>query len=209
MKKIAAIFSTAVLLSACGSPNMMPMGRGAMPPAQMRMNARPTVQVGAQSLLGINKELKRSVEANFAAKDADGDGFILPNEFPVESPEDFNHFRRLDGNRDGKIRLSEMSEGLLGRVSDVLQLKATAAFIFDELDIDNNKRLTKEEASASKVAGVASNYDAYLGKSWITGKPYNYLRKTDFENLLAFAMTNPNAAGGLSAEQFPEEVIAD
>ena len=192
MKKIATIFSTAILLSACGGPNMMPASRGLVPPMQMRA---PNVQVGAQSLLGINKELKRAVEANFAAKDADGDGYILPNEFPVQSPEDFNHFRRLDGNRDGKLRLSEMSEGLIGRVSDVLQLKATAAFIFDELDIDNNKRLTKAEAANCKVAGVAANYDAYLGKSWITGKPYNYLRKTDFEKPAGLRHDQPCCCG--------------
>lgn len=206
MNKLAILFVSAMMLTACGAPSMP--GAQMMPQQSGVRMAAPT-QVGAQSLLGINKELKRSVEANFAAKDANKDGYITPDEFPVQSPEDFNYFRRLDISRDGRIRLNEMSDGLMGRVSDILQLKATAAFIFDELDIDNNKRLTKSEIGASKVPGVASNFDAYLGKSWLTGKHYDYLRKSDFENLLAFAMTNPGAASGLSAEQMPDEVIAE
>ena len=60
--------------------------------------------LSSQSLLGIHKELKRAVEANFAAKDANKDGLIIPAEFPVESPEDFNHFRKLDSNRDGHLK---------------------------------------------------------------------------------------------------------
>lgn len=206
MKKLASLFAGALILTACGGPNL-PSG---MPTRQMMQPsmAAPT-QVSSQSILGINKELKKSVEANFAAKDANQDGFITPDEFPVKSPEDFNYFRRLDISHDGRIQMNEMSDGILGRVTDILQLKATAAFIFDELDKDNNGRLSKSEVGACKVPGVAANFDAYLGKSWITGKRYDSLRKSDFENLLAFAMTNPAAASGLAAEQIPDEVIAD
>lgn len=204
MKKIAALFSVLVLaapLSACGSRANF----AAMPQQQaMMMNqqraASASGQITSQSLLGINKELKRAVEANFAAKDANKDGLIIPAEFPVESPEDFNHFRKLDANRDGQLKISEMSDSILGRAADILQLKATAAFLFHELDVDGNKRLTSTEIVASKIPGVAGNFERYLGKSLITRKPLTYLRKTDFENLVAYALSNPEAAAQTAAE---------
>ncbi len=204
MKKIAALFSVLLVaapLSACGSRANF----AAMPPQQaMMMNQQRAMntnnQITSQSLLGINKELKRAVEANFAAKDANKDGLIIPAEFPVESPEDFNHFRKLDANRDGQLKISEMSDSILGRAADILQLKATAAFLFHELDVDGNKRLTATEITASKIPGVAGNFDRYLGKSLITRKPLTYLRKTDFENLVAYALSNPEAAAQTAAE---------
>lgn len=190
MKQIITLVAGSLLLAqltACGG-QMMPAAN--MMPRQM--GPTPT-QVSSQSILGINKEIGRAVEANFKAKDANGDGFITPNEFPVESPEDFNHFRRFDSNKDGKLKVNEMKPGILSRAADIYQLKATAAFLFDELDVDNNKRLTKAEVDACKVPGVAGSYDAYLGKS-LFGKKLDYLRKTDFENLMAFALLGPSNA---------------
>jgi len=212
MKKFAVLFAATSLLAACGNPNMLPSPQMMMQrPNQMMMPQRAPMQptqIGAQSITGIYKEIQRAIDANFAAKDANQDGTITPNEFPVESPEDFNHFRRLDTNRDGKLSKSEMSTSLLGKALDIFQLKATAAFLFSELDVDRNKRLTKTEIAASRIPGVAANFDSYLGKSWLTGKRYDYLRKSDFENLVAFAMLNPGAANGVAAEFFPEEFIA-
>lgn len=194
MNKFVALLAGSLLatqLVACGQAPMA-MPRAAMPQQQA------TTQVGAQSLLGINKEIGKAVEANFKAKDKDGDGVINPSEFPVESPEDFNYFRRMDSNRDGKLAVKEMSPGLFSRVGDVLQIKATASFLFDELDVDNNKHLTKTEVAACKIPGVAASFDAYLGKSFF-GKKLDYLRKTDFENLMAFALLSPAAAAPAGA----------
>lgn len=199
--KIAALFSillVATPLSACNSrANFAP--QQAFAPSPQRAVA-PT-QVSSQSILGINKELKKAVEANFAAKDANKDGVIIPGEFPVESPEDFNHFRKLDSNRDGQLKMSEMNDSIIGRAADILQLKATAAFLFHELDVDGNKRITATEITASKIPGVAGNFSNYLGKSLITRRPLTYLRKTDFENLVAYALSNPEAAAQSAAQE--------
>ncbi|MBF2052857.1 MAG: hypothetical protein IGS03_05245 [Candidatus Sericytochromatia bacterium] len=213
MKKVMILLATTSLLAACGGPQMMPNAQmmGARPqPLMMAQNAamQQPNQIGVQSITGIYKELQRSIEANFAAKDGNKDGTITPNEFPVESPEDFNHFRRLDSNRDGQLSKGEMSTGFLGKAVDIFQIKATASFVFHELDADGNKRLTKTEAGASRIPGVAANFDSYLTKVWWSGKQRDYLRKTDFENLMAFALTNPGAANGVSAEYIPDEVIA-
>lgn len=186
MKKILTLVAGTMLLAACGGPMM--------PTANMLPRQAAPVQVGAQSILGINKEISRSVEANFKAKDKNADGFITPNEFPVETPEDYNHFRRFDSNKDGMLKVNEMKPGILTRAADIFQLKATAAFIYDELDVDNNKKLTKTEVGACKIPGVADSYDSYLGKS-LFGKKLDYLRKTDFENLVAFALLGPSNAG--------------
>ena len=200
MKKFAILFSTLLLaapLSSCNSRSALPAQQQAF---AARQQAVAPAQVSSQSILGINKELKKAVQANFAAKDADKNGVIVPAEFPVESPEDFNHFRKLDKNRDGQLKISEMSTNILGRAADILQLKATAAFLFHELDVDRNRRLTATEITASKIPGVAGNFDNYLGKSLITRRPLTYLRKTDFENLVAFALSNPQAAARSAAE---------
>ena len=176
---------------------------GAMP----RQMAPQSNQVSAQSILGINKEIGIAVEADFKAKDKNADGFITPNEFPVESPEDFNHFRRFDSNRDGRLKVNEMKPSLFSRIGDVLQLKATAAFLFDELDVDNNRSLTKTEIAACRIPGVASGFDNYLGKS-LFGKRLDYLRKTDFENLVAFALMNPEAKVAPAPQQAAPAPIA-
>lgn len=177
-------------LSACGN--------AALPPAGMAM-APATTQVSSQSILGINKEISRAVEANFAAKDKNTDGFINPDEFPVQTPEDYNSFRQLDSNKDGRVSKGELNPSLLGRAMDIIQLKATAAFIFDSLDGDRNGHLTKSEVANCKIPGVAASYDAYLGKS-LFGKQLDYLRRSDFENLVAFALLGPsNSKSALTA----------
>ncbi|HEY9840601.1 MAG: hypothetical protein ACAI44_30405 [Candidatus Sericytochromatia bacterium] len=198
MKKVISLVAASLLLAqltACGNAMMPAAGMRPMGPTQ----------VTSQSILGINKEIGKAVEANFKSKDKNGDGFITPNEFPVESPEDFNHFRRFDNNKDGRLVVKEMAPGLFSRIGDIFQLKATAAFLFDELDVDNNKQLTKSEVESCKIPGVAATYDAYLGKT-LFGKHLDYLRKTDFENLMAFALTNPAAAG--SGGQAPASQLA-
>lgn len=198
--KLAAFFSVllvATQLSACNS-------RSTFAPQAFAPNAQQAMassQFNSQSILGINKELKLAVQANFAAKDANKDGVIIPGEFPVESPEDFNHFRKLDSNRDGQLKISELNDSIIGRAADILQLKATAAFLFHELDVDGNKQITPTEITASKIPGVAGNFGKYLGKSLITRKPLTYLRKTDFENLVAYALSNPEAAAQSAAEE--------
>lgn len=187
MKKILSLVAGTLLLAqltACGNA-AMPTN---MAPRQLAP-AQPT-QVTSQSILGINKEISKAVEANFKAKDKDADGFIMPKDFPVETPEDYNHFRRFDSNKDGKLTQREMNPSLLSRAMDILELKATAAFLFDDLDVDNNKQLSKTEVAACKIPGVAGSYDAYLGKT-LFGRKLDYLRKTDFENLVAFAMMGP------------------
>lgn len=192
MKKLISLTAGVLLvaqLTACGGSNL--------PMAGLPRQMAPT-QVTSQSILGINKEISKAVEADFKAKDKNADGFITPNEFPVESPEDFNHFRRFDSNKDGRLKVNEMKPSLLSRVGDIMQLKATAAFLFDELDVDNNKQLTANEVAACKIPGVAASYNAYLGKT-LFGKKLDYLRKTDFENLVAFALSNPAAAGSAPA----------
>lgn len=209
MKKVLIAIATTSLLAACGGPQMMPNAQMMAPRPQMMMPMQQPVQMGAQSITGIYKELQRSIEANFAAKDANKDNTITPNEFPVESPEDFNHFRRLDDNRDGQLSKGEMSSNLLTKAVDIFQIKATAAFVFHELDVDGNKRITKSEVAASRIPGVSANFDSYLTKVWWSGKQRTYLRKTDFENLMAFALTNPGAANGVSAEYIPDEVVAE
>lgn len=185
MKKIVALIAGTMLVSqitACGN-------------AQLPMAAAPgTVQVGAQSILGINKEITKSVEANFKAKDKDADGFIIPAEFPVQTPEDYNSFRQLDSNKDGKLSKGELTPSIVGRAMDILQLKATAAFLYDELDGDNNGQLSRAEVEKCKIPGVAASYDAYLGKSFF-GKQLTYLRRSDFENLVAFALLGPGGTG--------------
>lgn len=201
MNKLAVLLLASVALTplaACSSnvPNAQLLNPAARAPFAQQQQS----QVSAQSAWGIHKELQRSVEAGFAAKDANKDGFITPNEFPVNTPEDFNYFRRLDDNRDGKLKQGELSAGFLSHIKDVVQLKAAAAFVFDELDIDNNRRLSAAEVSASKVPGVAANYANFLGKSLIFRRPLDYLRKSDFENLMAFALTNPAAAGAASIQ---------
>jgi len=201
MNKFATLLLASVALTqvvACNSN--VPNAQFLNPAARASMAQQQQTQVSAQSAWGIHKELQRSVEANFAAKDANQDGFITPNEFPVNTPEDFNYFRRLDDNRDGQLKKGELSAGFLSHIKDIVQLKATAAFVFDELDVDNNRRLSQAEAAASKVPGVAANYANFLGKSLIFRRPLTYLRKSDFENLMAFALTNPAAAGAASIQ---------
>lgn len=189
MKKILSLVAGTLLLA-----QLTACGNAAMPAASMANRqiapAQPT-QVSSQSFIGINKEISKAVEANFKAKDADGDGFIVPKEFPVESPEDYNHFRRFDSNKDGRLTQRELNPSLLSRAMDILEIKATAAFLFDDLDVDNNKQLSKTEVAACKIPGVAASYDAYLGKS-LFGRKLEYLRKTDFENLVAFALMGPS-----------------
>ncbi|PIQ24306.1 hypothetical protein COW36_23920 [bacterium (Candidatus Blackallbacteria) CG17_big_fil_post_rev_8_21_14_2_50_48_46] len=193
MNKLAALLSASMLfsvLTACGN--------SALPLAQIPLRAPATApqaaaQLQAQSVLGINKEIKRSVEAAFAAKDKNADKFITPDEFPVTTPLEFQHFRKMDSNKDGRLTASEMSPGIFGKVMDIMQLTATASFLFDQLDVNNDGKLMKEEAAASTLPGVAANFDTYLSKPWYSSKKLTYLRRTDFENLVAFAMTNPEA----------------
>lgn len=177
-------------MTACGT-GVQPAAQFAVP--QQAINqAAPTV--GAQSVRGILAEMKKAVTDSFAKKDADKDGTIVPAEFPVTTPEEFQYFRRLDDNKDGKLSMSEMDRGLFSKIKDVVQVKATASFMFDELDTNNDKRLSKSEAGASSLPGVAANFDSYLSKPWYRRTKLDYLRKTDFENLVAFALMNPNAA---------------
>ena len=188
MNKITALFSASLvfsLLTACGSTALLPS-------AQMPAGI-PAAQVQAQSVAGINKEIKKSVDAAFKAKDKNADNFITPDEFPIQTPLEFQHFRRFDSNKDGRLSPSEMGPGFFGRTMDVFQLTATAAFLFDQLDVNNDGKLFKEEVSASTLPGVAANFDQYLDKPWYSSKKLTYLRKTDFENLVAYAMTNPEA----------------
>ena len=192
MKKIAVLFGSALVLQtlvACGGPMPMPMGMH----APQMMQAAPPQMVRAQSISGINKEINAAVEATFARKDANADKTITPNEFPVTTPGEFQHFRNLDADRDGKLTLKEMAPGLISKIMDVTQLKATASFLFDQLDTNGDSKLTKDEAAASHLPGVAANFDKYLTKPWYARNPLDYLRKTDFENLVAFAMLNPPA----------------
>jgi hypothetical protein len=193
MNKVIALLSASVVLSAlsaCGGAGNLPM---ASTPLRAPATAPQSAQLQAQSILGINKEIKKSVEAAFASKDKNADKFITPDEFPVTTPLEFQHFRNMDSNKDGRLTASEMSPGIFGKLMDVVQLTATASFLFDQLDVNNDGKIFKEEASASKLPGVAANFDLYLSKPWYSSKKLTYLRRTDFENLVAFAMTNPEA----------------
>lgn len=191
MKKLAALLSVSAIfsvLTACGTAPLLPAAQMSQPASI----AQPA-QLQAQSILGINKEIKRSVEAAFKAKDKNGDKFITPDEFPVQTPLEFQHFRRLDDNKDGRLTVNEMSPGILSRALDIMELMATASFLFDQLDINNDGKLIKEEAAASTLPGIAANFDKYLSKPWYSNKKLTYLRRTDFENLVAYVMTNPEA----------------
>jgi Ca2+-binding EF-hand superfamily protein len=194
MKKIASLLAASALfsmLTACGSANM----NAAVMPNRAPV-AQPNTAVQAQSLTGIYKQITQGAEAAFKAQDKDGNGFITPNEFNVSDPDTFMAFDKLDGNNDGKLSKGEFTPGFFSRAQDVFQIKAMASFLFDQLDRNNDKKLSRQEASASFIPGVAPNYDKFLSKPMFSSKPLDYLRKTDFENLVAFAMTNPAAAGG-------------
>lgn len=193
MNKLATLLSVSILfsaLTACGNSTLLP---AAQIPQRAPLTAAEPAQIQAQSILGINKEIKKSVEAAFKTKDKNGDKFITPDEFPVQTPLEFQHFRRFDDNKDGRLTVSEMSPGLFSKVADIMELVATANFLFDQLDVNNDGKLFKEEAAASTLPGVAANFDQYLSKPWYSSKKLTYLRKTDFENLVAYAMTNPEA----------------
>ncbi len=197
MNKVIAFLSASMILSAltaCGTAGNLPLASTPLrAPAAAAAPQTQSAQLQAQSILGINKEIKKSVEAAFAAKDKNADKFITPDEFPVQTPLEFQHFRRFDDNKDGRLTASEMSPGIFGKVMDVMQITATASFLFDQLDVNNDGKIFKEEASASRLPGVAANFDLYLGKPWYSSKKLTYLRRTDFENLVAFALTNPEA----------------
>jgi hypothetical protein len=191
MNKITTLISASVLfslLTACGTASLMPSAR--MPVAAPAASA---AQVQAQSIAGINKEIKKSIDAAFKSKDKNTDNFITPDEFPVQTPLEFQHFRRFDSNKDGRLSPNEMGPGVFGRAMDVMQLTAAASFLFDQLDVNNDGKLFKEEVAASTLPGVSANFDQYLDKPWYSSKKLTYLRKTDFENLVAYAMTNPEA----------------
>lgn len=191
MKKLILALTSITSLTACGN---------SMPTTQMnsfqpvpQIQAQPN-DIQAQSLLGINKEISKAVTESFKRKDTNGDKSITPDEFPVKNSDDFVSFRKLDDNKDGKLTEKELAPGLFGRIQDVLQLKATASFLYDQLDRNNDGKLSAQEASASTLPGVAGNFDRFRDKPWWSAKKLDYLRKTDFENLVAFAMTNPAAA---------------
>lgn len=179
-------------LTACG--NDMPTTQMANFRPAPQMVQAPANDLQAQSLLGINKEISKAVSETFKRKDANGDKSITPDEFPVKNADDFVSFRKLDDNKDGKLVEKELAPSFFGRIKDVLQLKASASFLFDQLDRNNDSKLSPQEAAASTLPGIATNFDRFRDKPWWSAKKLDYLRKTDFENLVAFALTNPAAA---------------
>lgn len=199
MNHLKSLVSAAFILgalTACGTDNLAVMA----PMNTVPMQAQPN-NIQAQSLSGINREMGKAVEASFKQKDTNGDKFITPDEFPVKNPDDFVAFRKLDDNKDGKLTVKELGPGLFGKIQDVFQIRAMGNFLFDQLDRNNDNKLSKDEAAASTIPGLAANFAKFLGKPTFGNKKLDYLRKTDFEELVAFAMLNPAAASSTPPSQ--------
>jgi Ca2+-binding EF-hand superfamily protein len=160
---------------------------GIQPMMMQQMATDQTQAYQAQSITGIWKTIDQGVEQAFKEKDKNGDNFITSDEFPVKTPDEFIEFKKLAGS-DGKISLKEMQPSFLSKVKDEVLIKATAAFLFDQVDKNDNNKLTAEELKASDVPHISDNFAKY------DTKKKGYLTKSEFEDLYTYTVLVVNKA---------------
>ncbi|MBC7543325.1 MAG: EF-hand domain-containing protein, partial [Candidatus Sericytochromatia bacterium] len=107
--------------------------------------AAPGVQ--AESFKGIGDALKRQVQRKFAERDVNHNKVITPEEYNIKTPEDFVDFKEADDNGDGKIALDEMMPNFFQRANAYLKLRKSAKFMFNQLDKNNDNKITRNEAN--------------------------------------------------------------
>ena len=151
--------------------------------ASVPSNAQPAVE--AQSISGIGQALKRTAEHRFNAKDANKDGVITPDEYPVKSPDDFIDFRNIDDSDDGKIQLKEMLPGVFTKLNAWLQIRKTARFMFNQLDRNEDNLVSQQEAKDGlSLAGVDAKWASFAKSKNGT------CNKSQFDDLFAELMLN-------------------
>ncbi|MBC7543326.1 MAG: EF-hand domain-containing protein [Candidatus Sericytochromatia bacterium] len=137
--------------------------------------AAPGVQ--AESFKGVGDALRRQVQRKFAERDINNNKVITPEEYNIKTPEDFVDFKQADDNGDGKITLDEMMPGFFQRANAYLKLRKSAKFMFNQLDKNDDNRITRNEANEVVLAGVEEKFN-YFAKS--KGKTMDKGQFTDF-----------------------------
>lgn len=181
---------TASTLTACG---------GTDPIATMPVVEQTEQQVGALSFSGVKKEVEKALTAQFKALDADKNKMVTPEEYGVKSPEDFNSFRALDDNKDGKVTLKEMLPGFIEKQTTALKLMHAANALFKQVDASKDGFVQMGELEKSPLisADFAANFKKFdkEKKIWLFRKSNSgKLSKSEFQNEYAAIAMSAKAA---------------
>ncbi|MFN8671407.1 MAG: EF-hand domain-containing protein [Candidatus Sericytochromatia bacterium] len=195
LKKGILLVSSVVLLSSVftGCQNRL---------SDIDMEATPTVQqeqnVNASSFSTIRSQIVKTMKEQFQAMDKDGNKELAPSEFGVGTPETLQAFNKIDSNNDGKITEKEFNPNVFESTKMALSYRATARKLFDVLDKNKDKYLSKEELSSPLISGdyLAKFQDYDKEKKWFfffNKGTKDKLSKSEFENMFADMALKANA----------------
>lgn len=188
MKRLASVVilsAFALNLTACNSQTDLTM---LDTPNQIVQPVNETGSVEISSFKGIEKEIKNASTAAFKELDKDKNKTITPAEYGVATPDSNKSFYALDNNHDGKITDKEWHPGFFKRTGLTLRLRSAARNLFDQLDKNNNKLLSKDELTGGLVsAAFVEGFDKYdkEKKTFLHNDAKGQLSKSEFENLFA------------------------
>ena len=91
--------------------------------------------LGQSNAPSTRAEMQQSVQARFAARDANHDGFMTADEL---GPNGAATVARLDADHDGKVSLAEAMAGMLG--------------LFDRVDTNHDGTISPEERAAFEAS---------------------------------------------------------
>jgi Ca2+-binding EF-hand superfamily protein len=183
-KTLSALVLTAFAastLTACGGTDTI---------ATMPVLEQTEQQVGALSFSGVKDQVTKALTAQFKALDADKNKMVTPEEYGVKSPEDFQAFRGLDDNKDGKVTLKEMLPGFIEKQITATKIMHAANALFKQIDSSKDGFIQMAELNNSPlVSGAfAENFKKFdkEKKIWLFRKSNSgKLSKSEFQNAYA------------------------
>lgn len=170
----------ATTLTACGGTDTTLATMPAVQPVENQ-------QVGALSFSGVKKEVEKAITAQFKALDKDGNKVVTPAEYGVNQPEDFQAFKALDDNKDGKVTLKEMLPGFFEKQVTAVKLMNAANALFKQIDKSKDGFIQMSELENSNLVSEAfvTNFKKFdkEKKIWLFRKSNSgKLSKSEFQN---------------------------